>query len=250
MPARTGRRGETGFDPAQVIDMYSRTVTPHIFEGLYEYDHLARPARIKPLTAAAMPEARCRRLPHLDRAPEPGILFADDPAFKGRRASWWRPTTSTAFKRLPTRRSAEPDLDHGRADRHRGLAEAASAVAGAAAGPFDYDTPARRPAGAGPLHAAASGSTPAGPRFLQCPGQPATCWAPWPARWSRRYGDDSMAAPGGHRAVPAGEWRRSSLIVLERNPGYRERRYDAEPAADDAEGQAILARLQRQAACR
>jgi hypothetical protein len=28
--------------------------------------------------------------------------------------------------------------------------------------------------------------------------------------------------------------------VLERNPGYRDRRYEAEPAADDAEGQAIL----------
>jgi ABC-type transport system substrate-binding protein len=39
------------------------------------------------------------------------------------------------------------------------------------------------------------------------------------------------------------QWRRSSLIVLERNPDYRERFYDAEPAADDAEGQAILARF-------
>jgi hypothetical protein len=34
------------------------------------------------------------------------------------------------------------------------------------------------------------------------------------------------------------QWRRSSLIVLERNPDYRERLYDAEPAPDDAEGQA------------
>ena len=25
---------ETGFDPAQVTDLYSRTVTPHIFDGL------------------------------------------------------------------------------------------------------------------------------------------------------------------------------------------------------------------------
>ena len=38
-------------------------------------------------------------------------------------------------------------------------------------------------------------------------------------------------------------WRRSSLIVLERNPGYREVLYDAEPTADDAEGQALLARF-------
>ena len=39
------------------------------------------------------------------------------------------------------------------------------------------------------------------------------------------------------------QWRRSSLIVLERNPDYREVFYDAEPAADDAEGQALLAQF-------
>ena len=48
---------ETGFDPAKIVDLYSRTVTPHIFEALYQYDHLARPVKIKPLTAVAMPEA-------------------------------------------------------------------------------------------------------------------------------------------------------------------------------------------------
>jgi len=31
---------ETGFDPAKLGDLYSLTVTPHIFEGLYTYDHL------------------------------------------------------------------------------------------------------------------------------------------------------------------------------------------------------------------
>jgi hypothetical protein len=35
---------ETGFDPAQVSDIYSRIITANIFEGLYGYDHLARPA--------------------------------------------------------------------------------------------------------------------------------------------------------------------------------------------------------------
>ena len=39
------------------------------------------------------------------------------------------------------------------------------------------------------------------------------------------------------------QWRRSSLIVLERNPDYRERVYDERPAADDALGQEILARM-------
>src|SRR6185369_3312163 len=39
------------------------------------------------------------------------------------------------------------------------------------------------------------------------------------------------------------EWRRSSRIVLERNPAFRELRYDEHPAADDAARQAIAARL-------
>jgi len=58
-----------------------------------------------------------------------------------------------------------------------------------------------------------------------------------------RYGPDIMAHPVGTGPYVLKQWRRSSLIVLERNPNYRERFYDAEPAADDAEGQALLARF-------
>ena len=39
------------------------------------------------------------------------------------------------------------------------------------------------------------------------------------------------------------QWRRSSFLAFERNAGFREMFYDAEPAADDAEGQALLARF-------
>ena len=45
---------ETSLDPAKIIDLYSRILTPHIFEGLYHYDHLARPIKMKPLTADGM----------------------------------------------------------------------------------------------------------------------------------------------------------------------------------------------------
>ena len=37
---------ETSLDPTKIQDLYSRTLTPHIFEGLYKYDHLARPVKI------------------------------------------------------------------------------------------------------------------------------------------------------------------------------------------------------------
>ena len=48
---------ETSFDPARIIDLYSRTVTAHIFEALYGYDVLARPAKLVPKLALALPEA-------------------------------------------------------------------------------------------------------------------------------------------------------------------------------------------------
>ena len=47
---------ETGFDPVQSQDQYSGTINAHIFDAPLEYTPLARPARLQPNTAAAMPE--------------------------------------------------------------------------------------------------------------------------------------------------------------------------------------------------
>jgi len=57
------------------------------------------------------------------------------------------------------------------------------------------------------------------------------------------YGDKIAEHPVGTGPFRLAQWRRSSLIVLERNPAYRERRWDSQPAPDDVEGQAIAARL-------
>ena len=48
--------GETGFDPVRVSDLYSTTVNEAIFERLLTYDYLARPAKLVPMVAEAMPE--------------------------------------------------------------------------------------------------------------------------------------------------------------------------------------------------
>ena len=58
-----------------------------------------------------------------------------------------------------------------------------------------------------------------------------------------RYGDDIMGHPVGTGPFRLAEWRRSSRMVFERNPNYREKSYDAEPNADDSEGQALLQRF-------
>ena len=93
------RTAETGFDPAKVNDIYSLAVNSHIFEALYAYDHLARPAKIKPKLAVGMPEpspdfkvwtAKLR----------PGIYFQSDPAFKGQKREVVAQDVLYAFKRL------------------------------------------------------------------------------------------------------------------------------------------------------
>src|SRR6476659_9602542 len=76
--------GETGFDPQALGDTYSFTVCDAIFDTLYTYDYFARPARLVPKTAAALPEITDGGRTYTIRI-RPGIYFAADPAFKGQR---------------------------------------------------------------------------------------------------------------------------------------------------------------------
>src|SRR5678815_3437567 len=76
------RVAETGFDPAQISDLYSSTLCANMFDALYEYAFLARPVQLRPNTAAAMPEASPDFKTFTIRI-KPGIYFSDDPAFKG-----------------------------------------------------------------------------------------------------------------------------------------------------------------------
>ena len=74
---------ETGFDPLAIGDQNSNRVVACIFESPLTYDHLARPVKLRPLTAAALPEVSADFRSFTFRL-RPGIFFADDPAFKGR----------------------------------------------------------------------------------------------------------------------------------------------------------------------
>jgi len=70
-------------DPQQITDLNSERVANAIFEGLYQFDYLAAPARIVPNTAAAMPEIADNGRTWTIRI-KPGILFASAPAFNGK----------------------------------------------------------------------------------------------------------------------------------------------------------------------
>ena len=69
--------------PAYVHDLYSAHVLTSIFETLYTYDYLARPAKLIPHVATAMPEVSADGLTYTIHIKK-GIYFTADPAFKGK----------------------------------------------------------------------------------------------------------------------------------------------------------------------
>jgi len=75
---------ETAFDPVVVSDVYSNSILEGIVEPLLTYDYLARPVRLVPNTAVAVPVGEGGGTVYTFRI-KPGIVFADDPAFRGRR---------------------------------------------------------------------------------------------------------------------------------------------------------------------
>ncbi|MFG5410338.1 ABC transporter substrate-binding protein [Piscinibacter sakaiensis] len=233
------RTAETGFDPAQISDLYSRTVTAHVFDGLYKYDHLARPYRIKPNVAVGEPEIADDFRRWTVRL-QPGIVFADDPVFRGRPRELVAQDFVYAFKRFfdPVNKSPSVSnfLDQGvlgiEALREKALRDKT---------PFDYDTEIE---GIRALdrHTLQFRLAQPRPRFLMFLAE-GNLFGAVAREVVEAYGDKIMEHPVGTGPFRLAEWRRSSRIVLERNPNFRELRYDAEPNPDDAEGQAIAARL-------
>lgn len=233
------RTAETSFDPSQVNDIYSRTVNAHIFEALYTYDHLARPVKFKPLTAEALPESSDQFRTWTIRV-KPGIHFADDPAFGGKKRELVAEDYVYAIKRFADPALKSPLWGYIESFRLLGLAELRQrAIDGKK--PFDYDTPVE---GLRTLDRYTLQFRMAEPRPRFIEFLAANDVINGIAREVvQAYGDKVGEHPVGTGPFRLAQWRRASFIALERNPGYRERLYDAEPAPDDAEGQAIAARF-------
>ena len=75
---------ETGFDPQVTSDIYSSAIISAIIDPLYVFDYFARPVRMVPNTAAALPQVTDGGRTYTIRV-KPGIYFASDPAFRGKR---------------------------------------------------------------------------------------------------------------------------------------------------------------------
>lgn len=230
---------ETGLDPAKVTDLYSRTLTAHIFEGLYAYDHLARPAKIKPRTADGMPQ-------HSDDFRtwtvklRPGIFFANDPAFKGVRRELVAQDYVYSFKRFADPANKCPGWSDMEADGYLGLGELRQAALDKRQ-PFDYDREIEGIKAIDRYTIRFSMAEPR-PRFVQTLAQ-TDIYGAVAREVIEHYRDESDPPPVGTGPFRLAQWRRSAFIALERNPDYREVLYDAEPAGDDVEGQALLARF-------
>src|SRR4029077_2987206 len=98
---------ETGFDPQATSDLYSDSIQRAIFETLYGFDYLARPYKRVPGTAAAMPEITDGGRTWTIRV-KPGIYFADDPAFKGKKRELAAADYVYSWKRLIDPRVRSP----------------------------------------------------------------------------------------------------------------------------------------------
>jgi ABC-type transport system substrate-binding protein len=216
---------ETGFDPVRVSDLYSNIVNEAIFERLLTYDYLARPAKLVPMTAEAMPEVsdggRTYVL-HLRR----GIYFAPDPVFNGKRRELTAEDYVYSFKRFadPANRAPYGFMIQGRIE---GLDEAIEAAK--KTGKFDYD-------------ATIPGMVALDKYTLRFKLTKVDYLFPYTLAHVpfgavarevvEAYGADVQAHPVGTGPYMLKEWRRAARIVLEANPNYRKVTWDFAPGDD------------------
>ncbi len=226
---------ESGFDPAQVTDLYSNTVIANILEAPLEWEFLAQPAKMRPNLAAVMPEMSAD-FKHIIVTIKPGIFFADDAAFKGAKRELVAQDFVYAVKRHYDPRWKSGKLYVLESAKILGLSELRRELIDKKL-PFDYDREVQGLRALDRYRFELRFAEPQ-PRFLFNLAEP-TLFGALAREVVEHYGDTIMAHPVGTGPYRLSYWKRSSKIVLERNPGYREVRYAEDPPADDPRRVAI-----------
>ena len=226
---------ETSFDPHRISDVYSNIVNQAMFEAPLTYDYLARPLKMRPQTLAAMPELSADGTTYTLKV-KPGIYFADDPAFKGQKRELVAADYIYSFKRLldPKVRASqisevEPYIV--------GAEEAA--VRARKLNHFDYDAPIEGLKVLDRYTFQIKLRAPLGIFMFQFTDCRIACALA--REVVEHYGEDIGSHPVGTGPYRLGFWKRSSKMVFEKNPNYREQYFDAE--ATDERGREILAQM-------
>ncbi len=231
---------ETSFDPQFASDAASDSVIANICEAMLDYDYLARPVMLVPRTLEAMPTVRDNGATYVFKLRK-GTFFTPDPAFKGKPRELTAADQAYGIKRLldPAVKSPWLWLIEGKivgADEARAKAEKT--------GKFDYDTPIP---GLEVVDRYTLRIRLKAPdlRFLYALAVPNTCAVA--REVVEAYGQDFGAHPVGTGPFVLGEYRRSSRITLDANPGFRETTYvpagpvpvDAQPIAAAMKGRRL-----------
>ncbi|MFO1281725.1 MAG: ABC transporter substrate-binding protein [Burkholderiales bacterium] len=236
-PPRTLRTmlniAETSFDPAFASDAASDAVISEVYEAMLDYDYLVRPAMLVPRTLEALPTTSDRGATWICRLKR-GVLFAPDPAFRGAPRELTAADYAYTYRRIldPAVKSPWLWLFEGK------LAGADAARAAAVkSGRFDYDAPI---AGLEVVdrYTLKIRLVAADLRF------PYVLAVPYLGAVAREvveaYGAEFGARPVGTGPYRLVEYKRSSRMVLERHPGYREETYT--PAGTVPEDSRAIAR--------
>jgi ABC-type transport system substrate-binding protein len=235
---------ETNFDPAQITDLYSRTVAAGLFDAPLEFEFLASPARMRPNTAAAMPEVSADFRSFTFRI-QPGIHFDNDAAFKGPDGRPVPRELTAADYVYSIKRHYDPRWKSGNLyilenAKILGLSELRKRVI-AEKKPFDYGAEVEGLKVLDRYTFQVRLAEP-NPRFLYNFADGSFTGA-LAREVVEAYGDAIGEHPVGTGPYRLAQWKRSSRMVLEKNPNYREVAYDENPPPGDTRLQAIAARF-------
>jgi ABC-type transport system substrate-binding protein len=229
-------RAETGFDPAQASEIYSGAVIAAIMEPLLTFDYLARPVKLAPLTAEALPQVADGGKRYTIKLRK-GIYFSPDPAFKGKRRELTAADYAYSIKRLVDPKNRSPNAFYV-AGKIEGL-DALVAKAKQNGDRFDYSA---RVAGLEApdrytLRITLTHSDYTFPQVLALPALSAVAHEVVEA-----YDGDVAAHPVGTGPYVLKEWVRASKIVLGASPTFRGYVWDFTPG-DDPVDKTIAARM-------
>jgi ABC-type transport system substrate-binding protein len=237
------RNRDNGFDPAFVSDVISAALANSLFDAPLTYDPLARPAKLKLNTAAAMPEPNADFTRWLFRI-KPGIEFTPHPAFGGKPRELVAADYVFSVKRYYDPAVRSPTLFHYEGAGLLGLTELRKKALDAKA-PFDYDTEVEGIRALDRYSFEVRTARPA-PRLPYVFATGAVSGA-----LAREVvvaeGKNIAEKPIGTGAFVLDTWLRGARIVLVRNPRHRHEVYEAEPEPADPADVAAATRLKGRA---